>query len=110
MTKSPWLREWVQEELFDLEQDSKNLIRFIVGAVLFVLMVMACCIVIVDGLVKEAELAEQYAAGRRAGRLELIQQADKETEKERRTWLAFYRAASKPELTGFDGVVLLERQ
>lgn len=104
---SPWMREWVQQEL-DIEADSGGLIRFFAAVVLLVLIVMAMSLLFADGMVAEAELAQARAEGQRMGRLELLQRIDRETDKEGQTWLAYYRAASQPALSGFDGVMLAE--
>lgn len=104
---SPWMREWVQQEL-DIEADSTGLIRFFGAVLLLVLVVMTMTLMFADGIAAEAELAQARAEGQRLGRLELLQRIDREVEQEGQTWLAYYRAASQPALSGFDGVMLAE--
>ena len=101
----PWIREWEQMDLgFDR---SKDIVTSFLSVLLFVALAMLAGYLFAEGMVAEAEVAQAKAEGARLGRLELLQQ---EQEKEGRVWTAFYRAASKPGMSGFDGVVLVENK
>jgi hypothetical protein len=98
----PWVREWEQ-----LEQDSDSvMIGFLYGLV-FVVLCIAMAFIFVDGLDRQALADQQYAEGKRAGRVEMLERVKQETEEEERTWAAFYRAAGTAGMSGFDGVVLV---
>ena len=105
----PWFREWEQLDLeMEMERDSVSLLKMALSVIALVALMLIGSLLFADGLVAEAELAEARAEGHRLGRLELIQRVQQEVDDEGKTWTAFYRAASKPGLSGFDGVVLVE--
>lgn len=94
----PWFRE----------RDSESLLNMVLAVIALVALMLVGALMFADGLVAEAELAAARSEGHRLGRLELIQRVQQEVDDEGKTWTAFYRAASKPGLSGFDGVVLVE--
>lgn len=102
----PWSREGERLEQ-EIERDSESLLKMALAVIALVGMMLIMALLFADGMVAEAELAEAQAEGYRIGRLELIQQVTQEVDDEGKTWTAFYRAASKPGLSGFDGVVLV---
>lgn len=103
----PWIREW---EGLDLGFDrSKDIVTSFLAVLLFVALAMLAGYLFAEGMVAEAEVAQAKAEGARLGRLELLQYVQQEQEKEGKVWTAFYRAASKPGMSGFDGVMLVER-
>ena len=105
----PWSREWEQIDLeFNTERKHEALVLRLIYLLLFVGLCMAMAVILVDGLDRTAALEQARAEGARMGRLELLQHVKQETEREGKTWTAFYRAASKPGMSGFDGVVLVE--
>ena len=107
----PWCREWEQMDL-DLEQGRKHdaIMLRLLYLLAFIGLCMVGAVVLADGLDRTAALAQAHAEGARMGRLELLQRVKQETEREGLTWLAFYRAASKAGISGFDGVVLVENR
>lgn len=107
----PWSREWEQMDL-DLEQGRKHdaIMLRLLYLLAFVGLCMVGAVVLTDGLDRTAALEQARAEGARMGRLELLQQVKHEAEREGLTWLAFYRAASKAGISGFDGVVLVENR
>lgn len=107
----PWSREWEQLDLeWEKERKHDAMILRLFYLVAFVGLCMVMAIMLVDGLDRTAALEQARAEGARMGRLELLQHVKQETEREGKTWTAFYRAASKPGMTGFDGLVLVENR
>lgn len=104
----PWFREWERLEQ-EIERDSESSLNMVLAVIALVALMLVGALMFADGLVAEAELAAARAEGHRMGRLELIQRVQQEVDDEGKTWTAFYRAASKPGLSGFDGVVLVEK-
>lgn len=105
----PWSREWEQLDL-DIEKDNDSILKTFLSVLAFIFMSLVCGYFFAQGLVAEADLAHARAEGAKAGRLELLQHVRHETEREGKTWTAFYRAASKPGMSGFDGVLLVENK
>lgn len=107
----PWVRKWEQIDL-DLElengrqQDDQS--KAVLAWVTFIALCLCITYIFMDGVLRTAALDQAYADGARMGRLELLQRVKQETEREGKTWTAFYRAASKAGMSGFDGVVLVE--
>lgn len=107
MTNYPLMvaRDWEQQDL-DLEQVKDSWVLNLLASLALVVVVGLGMMLLVEGIERQAQLDQSYAAGRRQGRLEMLHRVKQETEKEGRTWLAFYRAASQPELSGFDGLLI----
>lgn len=103
---------WIREREFDreIEQDSESLLKMVLAVIALAVLLLIGALLFVDGLDAEARLAEVRAEAARQARLELLQRVDREVDREGKTWTAFYRAASKPGLSGFDGVVLVENR
>lgn len=102
----PWIREWEEQ----VERDARSFTQAVLVIVAFVLLSLLFGYVLADGLDREARVAQVRAEAARQARLELLQRVDREVDREGKTWTAFYRAASKPGLSGFDGVVLVENR
>jgi len=102
----PWVRDWEEQ----VERDTRCLVRSVLGMIVFIVLMMVMSWMFADGLDRTAALAEAQARGSRLGRLELLQRVDRELDREATVWQAFYRAASRPGMSGFDGVVLVENK
>lgn len=103
----PWSREWEQIDL-ELERQHESFVRRLFYLLVFVGLCLVGAVVFADGLDRTAALEQARAEGAKVARLELMQRVQRETEQEGKTWTAFYRAASKPGMSGFDGVMLVE--
>lgn len=105
----PWVREWVQPDLEEQEEPTS----FLVNCIMFLAFVALCwgtAVIVTEGLDRSAVIAEREAKAKQRGRVEMLAEVNAAFEKEGRTLETYYRWASRKGTTGFDGLVLAEKQ
>lgn len=105
----PWVRDWEQQDL-DLEQDNDSVINTFCAVLLFIALCAVGAVMLMDGLDRSVVYEQAKAQGEQRGRVEMLLRVKDAVDQQGNTLEAYYSAASKQGMTGFDGVVLAENK
>lgn len=105
----PWVRNYEQLSM-DIDADNNSILNRFCTLLVFVALCAVGVVILMDGLDKSAAYEQAKAQGEQRGRVEMLLRVKDAVEEQGNTLEAYYSAASKPGMSGFDGVLLVENK
>lgn len=93
-----------------MNQNNDSMINNFCALLLFISVSAVGAVIVMDGMDRTALYEKAKAEGEQRGRVEMLLRVKDAVEQQGNTLEAYYSAASKQGMTGFDGVVLVENK
>lgn len=105
----PWVRNWEHLSM-SIEADNDAIIKSFCTLLVLIAVCAVGVVILLDGLDRSYRYEKAKAEGEQRGRVEMLLKVKDAVEQHGNTLEAYYSAASKQGMTGFDGLVLVENK